>query len=59
MSEEKKTSGQETAELDQEQMERVSGGAGEQEEPRDSELDQGGETMGGVGGYGDKDKRRP
>ena len=48
----------EMKELSPDELERVSGGTGEEDAPRESELDKGGETTGGVGGYGDKSKRR-
>ena len=47
---------QETVELEDKHLENVAGGAGEQDAPRESELDKGSETTGGVG---DKGTRKP
>ena len=58
MSENRKINDQKTVELEEKHLENVAGGTGEQDDPRESELDQGGETTRGVGAYGDKGKRR-
>ena len=59
MSEDKKISKQETKALEEKRLEKVTGGTGEQDAPRESELDKGSETTGGVGDYEDKGKRKP